>query len=150
MANTNNFKLEFKSKPENVGFARVVVAAFATQIDFTLSDVEDIKGAISEAVTNAIIHGYGNNPDGIITIHGVIHDSILEVVVEDQGVGIDSIPQALQPGFSTMPDRLGLGFSFMQSFMDTIEVRSQPGRGTRVIMTKKVSRRADHAQQSLS
>lgn len=150
MASANQFKLEFKSRPENVGFARVVVAAFATQIDFTLSDVEDIKGAISEAVTNAVIHGYGNDPDGTITIHGAIYDGQLEVIVEDHGVGIENIPQALQPGFSTVPDRLGLGFSFMQSFMDTIEVRSQPGRGTRVIMTKRVPRRADHAEQGLS
>lgn len=150
MAVQNQFKLEFKSRPENVGFARVAVAAFATQIDFTLSEVEDIKGAVSEAVTNAIIHGYRNNPEGIVTIHGAICGGQLEIVVEDNGVGMENVREALQPGFSTVPDRLGLGFSFLQSFMDTIEVRSQPGRGTRVLMTKHVSRRASHAQQGLS
>lgn len=146
----NQFKLEFRSRPENIGFARVAVAAFATQLDFTLSEVEDIKGAVSEAVTNAIIHGYSGNPEGVVTIHGAIYDNQLEIVVEDNGVGIENVSTVLQPGFSTLPDRLGLGFSFMQSFMHTVEVRSQPGRGTRVIMTKHLTPRSGHAQQTLS
>ncbi|OAT86460.1 anti-sigma F factor [Desulfotomaculum copahuensis] len=136
MNTVNQLKMEFSSRPENVAFARVAVAAFAAQLDFTLNDLEEIKVAVSEAVANAIIHGYGNSPDGIVRVGAVITDRMLEVRVEDDGRGIADVKRALQPSFSTDPDRMGLGFVFMQSFMDRVQVESAAGKGTRVIMSK--------------
>lgn len=140
MAIKNEMKLEFPSRPENVGLARVTVAAFATQLDYTLADLEEIKVAVSEAVTNAIVHGYGGGPEGMVTIRAYLHDDALEVLVEDRGRGIDDVSRALEPGYSTDPERPGLGFVFMQSFMDRLEVDSAPGRGTRIGMYKLLSR----------
>lgn len=139
MAIKNEMRLEFPSQPENVGLARVTVAAFAAQLDYTLADLEEIKVAVSEAVTNAIVHGYGG-PGGKVTVRAYLHDDALEVLVEDQGRGIDDVPRALEAGYSTDPERPGLGFVFMRSFMDRLEVDSEPGRGTRVAMYKLLSR----------
>lgn len=136
MTTINQLKMEFSSLPENVAFARVAVAAFAAQLDFTLNDLEEIKVAVSEAVANAIIHGYGQSPNGIVRVGVMIADSMLEVRVEDSGRGIADVKKALQPSFSTEPDRMGLGFVFMQSFMDRLQVESAGGKGTRVIMSK--------------
>lgn len=136
----NQMKLEFWSRPENVGLARVTVAAFATQLDYTLADLEEIKVAVSEAVTNAIVHGYGGAGEGVVRIQAFLHDDGLEVVVEDEGSGISDVTRALEPGYSTDPERPGLGFVFMQSFMDRLGVDSTPGRGTRVAMYKVLPR----------
>ncbi|MEW6446560.1 MAG: anti-sigma F factor [Bacillota bacterium] len=137
----NRFRLEFLSRPENVGLARVTVAAFAAQVDPTLEELDDIKGAVSEAVANAIIHGYGNSPDGIVVVEGVLYGDAIEVSVEDSGKGIENVAQAMEPEFSTDPERLGLGFSFMHAFMDSISADSVPGRGTRVVMRKQFASR---------
>ncbi len=135
----NQAKLEFKSLAANVAFARVTVAAFASQLDFTLNDLEEIKVAVSEAVANAVIHGYDNQPDGIITIIMTIREGTLELKVIDYGRGIANVKKALEPSFSTDPERMGLGFVFMQSFMDNLHVESTPGKGTVVTMNKSVS-----------
>lgn len=133
----NQMKLSFLSIPENLPLARVTVAAFAAQLDFTLEDLEDIKVAISEAVSNCIIHGYENDPNRTVNIVCSIYDGILEMVVEDGGRGIADVAQAMQPAFSTDPERMGLGFTFMQSFMDKLDVQSAVDKGTRVIMIKQ-------------
>jgi stage II sporulation protein AB (anti-sigma F factor) len=133
----NQMKLSFLSVPENLPLARVTAASFASQLDFTLDDLEDIKVAISEAVSNCIIHGYENDANRTISVVCTIYDDILEMVVEDEGKGIADISQAMQPAYSTDPERMGLGFTFMQSFMDRLDVKSNVNKGTRVIMTKR-------------
>jgi len=134
----NLAKLEFKSLPANVAFARVTVATFASQLEFTLNDLEEIKVAVSEAVANAIIHGYDNKPEGTVGLTMTIKDATLEIKVEDRGKGIADTKKAMQSSYSTDPERMGLGFVFMQSFMDTLHVESSPGQGTVVIMTKTI------------
>lgn len=133
----NQMKLSFLSMPENVPLARVTVASFASQLDFTLEDLEDIKVAISEAVTNCIVHGYENDANHTVSVVCTIYDNILEMIVEDEGKGIADISQAMQAAYSTDPERMGLGFTFMQSFMDRLDVQSNVNKGTKVIMTKK-------------
>jgi len=132
----NQMKLEFLSIPSNVAFARVAVAAFASQLDYTLTDLDEIKVAVSEAVGNAIIHGYENAPDKFVRVYAALTEDYLEIRVEDDGKGIDDVKKALQPAFSTDPERLGLGFVFIQSFMDDLKVESRPGSGTIVTMRK--------------
>jgi stage II sporulation protein AB (anti-sigma F factor) len=132
----NQMRLEFLSIPANVAFARVAVAAFASQLDFTLADLEEIKVAVSEAVGNSIIHGYEHEPDRFVRVYAALTLDTLEIRVEDEGKGIIDIDRALQPAFSTDAERLGLGFVFMQSFMENFRVESTPGRGTTVIMSK--------------
>jgi len=134
----NQMKLEFLSVPANVAFARVTVAAFASQIDYTLSELEEIKVAVSEAVGNSIIHGYENAPDRFVRVYAALTRDTLEIRVEDDGKGIEDVNKALQPAFSTDDERLGLGFMFMNSFMDSLRVESAPGRGTVVTMSKRV------------
>lgn len=131
----NELVLEFPSLPENVGLARVAVAAFAGQLDFTLAELEEVKVAVSEAVTNCVVHAYDGQP-GRVRVVARRQGPRLEVVVEDRGVGIPDIQQARQPAWSTDPDRMGLGFVFMESFMDGLEVESRVGEGTRVRMWK--------------
>jgi stage II sporulation protein AB (anti-sigma F factor) len=143
----NRMCLEFVSLPENIALSRVVVASFAAQLDFTLNDLEEIKVATSEAVSNAIIHGYLNKTDGLVRIRAVRRGGTLELAVEDDGVGIADIEQAMQPSYSTDPERMGLGFAFMKSFMDRVEVKSDFGKGTTVIMTKTVSAAAKAADR---
>lgn len=137
----NRFRLEFPSRPENVALARVTVAAFAAQLDPTVEELNDLKGAVSEAVANAIVHGYDGAPDGIVTVEGILYGDAIEVRVEDSGKGMEDVARAMEPEFSTDPERLGLGFSFMQSFMDRVEVESSPDRGTRVVMRKQFAPR---------
>ncbi|MCS5694735.1 MULTISPECIES: anti-sigma F factor [Desulfofundulus] len=137
----NQLKMEFLSLPANVAFARVAVAAFASQLDFTLNDLEEIKVAVSEAVANAIIHGYENSPTGIVKVHVSLLETGIEIRVEDNGRGIADIKKALEPAYSTDPERMGLGFVFMQSFMDRLHVDSSPARGTRVTMFKNINNR---------
>jgi len=134
----NCIRLEFKSLPENVALARVVIASLVSQVDTTLNDLEEIKVAVSEAVSNAIVHGYQNNTTETVIVEGEIKQGILKVSIEDTGIGIENIEEAMTPAFSTSPDRMGLGFVFMKSFMDEVEVFSEPGKGTKVVLTKKL------------
>lgn len=131
----NHFFIRFTSLSENVGLARVMAAAFAAQIDFTLNEIEEIKVAISEAVSNSVIHGYENQSGEIELVMNLYEDK-LEYIITDFGKGIADIAQALQPSFSTDPERMGLGFVFMESFMDKLEVKSELGQGTKVRMIK--------------
>ncbi|MCI8597444.1 MAG: anti-sigma F factor [Lachnospiraceae bacterium] len=135
----NTMKLEFDSISANESFARVTVAAFMTQMNPSMEEVADVKTAVSEAVTNAIIHGY-NNEVHKITIFGKIENDMLELKVVDQGVGIEDIPKVMEPMYTSRPDleRSGMGFLFMEAFMDEVQVESKPGVGTTVIMKKKI------------
>lgn len=134
----NMMKVEFLSKSENEGFARVAVASFASQLDPTMDEITDVKTAISEAVTNSIIHGYENRKDGIITIQAFIKDRELKVIVSDNGIGIENIELAMQPLYTSRPDieRSGMGFTVMKSFMDYLDVESEKNKGTKIIMKK--------------
>ncbi|MBQ2893309.1 MAG: anti-sigma F factor [Oscillospiraceae bacterium] len=139
----NNFMiLEFPSKSSNEAFARSAVACFAAQMDPTLEELGDIRTAVSEAVTNCIVHAY---PDalGIITVRcRILKDNVLDVVVKDKGVGIADIEQAKRPMFTTGgTDRSGMGFTIMESFMTSFELTSAPGKGTTVHMRRKIQRR---------
>ena len=135
-------KLEFESIPSNEAFARVVVAAFLTRLNPTMEEVADIKTAISEAVTNSIIHGYENEIHKII-IEAVVEGDVFQVSVQDFGKGIRDISKAMEPLYTTRRDleRSGMGFVFMEAFMDSIHVASQVGEGTKVTMKKKIGRR---------
>lgn len=131
------FHLEFDSSSENESFARAAVCAFAARLDPTLEELEDIRTAVSEAVTNAIIHGYEQRP-GSIWLSASLQDRTLQITIEDHGVGIADVSQAMEPLYTSRPDleRSGLGFTLMQSFMDSVKVISVPGTGTTVTMTK--------------
>ncbi len=134
--------LEFPSKSTNEAFARSAVACFAAQMDPTLEELGDIRTAVSEAVTNCIVHAY---PDalGVITLRcRILKDNVLDIVVKDKGVGITDIEQAKRPMFTTGgTDRSGMGFTIMESFMTTFELTSEPGKGTTVHMRRKLQRR---------
>ena len=135
----NKMHLEFDSKSENESFARVAVAAFCTRLDPTIEEISDIKTAVSEAVTNCVVHGY-EGKDGTITIECSIQDDWVTVLVHDDGVGIENINKAMEPLFTSKPEleRSGMGFSFMEAFMDELEVNSKIGYGTTVIMKKRI------------
>jgi stage II sporulation protein AB (anti-sigma F factor) len=137
----NNFMtLQFASKSENEAFARITVAAFVSQLDPTLNELTDIKTVISEAVTNAIIHGYENESDGVITISARIEGDTIHITIEDQGTGIADIEQAKQPLFTSKPEleRSGMGFTIMENFMDDMEITTTVGEGTIVRMSKRI------------
>ncbi|MBO9609266.1 MAG: anti-sigma F factor [Paenibacillaceae bacterium] len=141
----NQMSLQFSSRSENESFARATVAAFASQLDPTVAELTDLKTVVSEAVTNAIIHGYENDPDGVITIAASIEDDSVTVTVMDNGVGIADLEMARQPLFTTKPEleRSGMGFTIMENFMDEVQITSAPGKGTIVKMTKRIeSKRA--------
>lgn len=136
----NQMKLSFLSVPENEGFARVAVSAFAVQLNPTLDMLADIKTAVSEAVTNAIVHGYENQL-GMVQIEAFLWENgVLELNVTDRGKGIPDIKKAMEPFFTTQPEkeRSGMGFSVMQTFMDQVDVESKPGEGTCVRMRKRL------------
>jgi stage II sporulation protein AB (anti-sigma F factor) len=129
----NYVRLEFQSLPENVSFVRSCVGAFAAQIDCTLEEIDEIKLVVSEAVSNSIIHGYQNRPnEKVVVMATILVDQTIEIMIEDFGRGIEDIKQAMEPSFSSDPTRMGLGFTFMKSFMDELEVISRPGEGTSV------------------
>ena len=138
----NEVKLTFLSRSANEGFARTAAACFAAQLDPTLDEVNDVKTAVSEAVTNCIVHAY---PDtlGTVTMRlRLYEDNVLEIVVKDAGVGIDDVEKARKPLFTTGgEDRSGMGFTIMESFMDALKVKSAPGKGTTVTMRRRISRR---------
>lgn len=140
----NYMKLEFKSKSSNESFSRVVVAAFASQLDPTLEELSDIKTAVSEAVTNAIIHGYEYG-DGIVTIESSINGNEIDIIIKDQGSGIPDIDQAMEPFFTSKPEleRSGMGFTVMETFMDELHVESIEGEGTTVRMKKRIKSLSD-------
>ncbi len=135
----NKIKLEFSSKGENVALARITIAALVSQLELTLNDLEEIKVAVSEAVSNAVIHGYGNQPDGIVTVIGILQGEKLILEIIDQGVGIPDIEKPMEPAYSSDPERTGLGFVFMQSFMDEVKVESQVNNGTKITLTKQLN-----------
>ena len=156
MGRRNKMKLEFEALSVNEGFARVAVAAFCARMNPTLDELEDITTAVSEAVTNAIIHGYENlsgytkhgemrpaysiiHP-GKVRLHCILENDTLSIEVSDQGKGIEDVSRAMEPLFTTKPEleRSGMGFAFMEAFMDELEVESIPGKGTRVHMWKKM------------
>ena len=132
--------LEFNSESENEGIARVLAATYMMKFDPTMEEMADVKTAVSEAVTNCIVHGYEDD-QGKIFMDISNEGSVLKIVIEDFGVGIPDVKQAMEPMYTTKPDeeRTGMGFSFMEEFMDKIEVSSESGKGTRVIMEKKVT-----------
>lgn len=140
----NYMRLTVRADRRNLGTVRNAVAAFAAQLEFTLSEVEEIKIAVSEAVTNAIVHAYPDG-DGEVHVDAVVSDGVLQVEVRDRGVGIRDPDRARQPGFSTHPERLGMGFALMEAFMDRVEVESDPRHGTRVRLVKRPQRDADLA-----
>ena len=138
----NYIKLEFPSKSVNESYARSAVAAFAAQLDPTMEELGDIRTAVSEAVTNAIVHAY---PDELGTVWlkaRILEGDKLEIVVKDKGRGIPDLKQAMEPLFTTGgEERSGMGFTIMESFTDHLKVRSAPGRGTTVTMTRRIRRR---------
>lgn len=139
---SNSMRLQFDSRPENEAFARVVIAAFMVQLNPTLETVTDVKTAVSEAVTNAVVHAYPRGAKGTITLAArlVPDERLLTLEICDDGVGIPDIEQAMEPFFTTQPEmeRSGMGFAVMQGFMDSLQVKSTPGAGTRILMTKFV------------
>ena len=140
MSRRNEMETTFLSVAENESFARVVSAAFAVQLSPTVSEIADIKTAVSEAVTNAIVHGYEGS-SGMVTLRAAIDDrSTLTVEVKDSGRGIADVPKAMEPFFTTHPEqeRSGMGFAVMQTFMDDVDVESAPGKGTIVRMSKRI------------
>ena len=139
----NHVTLEFPSRSANEGFARTAAACFAAQLDPTLEEVNDIKTAVSEAVTNAIVHAYPDTLGKVVVKLRILPGQVLEIAVRDWGVGIEDVEQARTPLFTTGSDeRSGMGFTIMESFMDTVKVRSKPGKGTTVVMRRSIARRA--------
>lgn len=149
----NEMELIFDAVSCNEGFARVAVAAFIAHLNPTVEEMADIKTAVSEAVTNSIIHGYGNlygydgkresaalTHSGKVKLHCILEADVLHIEVADEGKGIEDVEQAMEPLYTTRPDldRSGMGFAFMEAFMDDLEVESAPGRGTKVRMVKKI------------
>ncbi len=139
MTNENYFKISFPSRSVNESFARMTVVAFCMQFDPTIEQLNDIKTAVSEAVTNCVVHAYPDNV-GTVYITAKLKNNTLTVTVKDKGIGISDIQRAMQPMFTTdaKTERAGLGFAVMQTFMDKIKVYSNVGKGTRVVMTKNI------------
>lgn len=138
----NEVTLAFPSRSSNEGFARAAVSCFAAQMDPTLNELEDIKTAVSEAVTNCIVHAYPDRLGKVSMRLRLFEDNTLEIQVKDWGVGIADVEQARQPLYTTgTEERSGMGFTIMESFMDTLRVRSTPGKGTTVTMRRQIARR---------
>lgn len=140
----NTMLIKIPSRSENERFARTVCAAFLIDLDPTLEEMSEIKTAVSEAVTNAIIHGY-NSQDGEITITGEISERTVTYTISDNGCGITDIDKAREPLYTGKPEseRSGMGFSIMEAFMDELKVESEPGKGTKITMTKRLSENAE-------
>ncbi|UED71947.1 anti-sigma F factor [Brevibacillus parabrevis] len=133
--------VSFAAMSQNEAFARIAVASFISQLDITMDELEEIKTVVSEAVTNAIIHGYDENPEGVVHITVRIEEGAIDLVVEDNGKGIEDVEQAMQPLYTTKPEleRSGMGFTIMENFMDSLEVATAVGKGTTVRLTKRLS-----------
>lgn len=140
MNSKNRMKIEFDSNTNNIGFARVCVAAFLTQLNPTLEEVSDVKTAVSEAVTNAVIHGYDKEEGGQVELTGVLEDDMVTIKIVDKGRGIEDVSRAMEPLFTTKAENehSGMGFMFMQAFMDEVNVESNIGVGTVVTMKKRI------------
>ncbi len=142
MKELNSMSLQFPSKSANEAFARGAVACFVSQLDMTLTELGDIKTAVSEAVTNCIVHAYPESIGPVFLKAKLFEDGVVEITVRDRGRGIEDVGKAREPLFTTGgEDRSGMGFTIMESFMDTLKVRSRPGAGTSVTMRKRVDRR---------
>lgn len=138
----NTMKLTFPSRSRNESFARGAISAFAAQADPTVDELADLKTAVSEAVTNCIVHAYRDSIGAIVLTAALYESGVLRVTVADKGCGIPDVSKAMEPLFTTAgPERAGLGFAVMLSFMDSVKVHSTPGRGTRVVMDKRLGRR---------
>jgi stage II sporulation protein AB (anti-sigma F factor) len=142
----NEMKLSFLSHSVNEAFARTAVTSFFTQLDPTVDELADIKTAVSEAVTNCIVHAYRDTIGPIQIVARVLENNTAYIKVRDRGCGIEDVKKAMEPLFTTAPEeeRAGLGFAVMESFMDTLRVFSTPGKGTSVVMKKKLTSRARH------
>lgn len=141
----NEMEVSFLSVAENEAFARVVIAAFAVQLSPTMTEIADVKTAVSEAVTNAIVHGY-EGMRGMVTMKARIDGQLLSIEIADRGKGIPNVQQAMEPFYTTHPEqeRSGMGFAVMQTFMDEVEVHSVPGNGTIVILRKRIGTPGQH------
>ncbi|SCI72252.1 Anti-sigma F factor [uncultured Roseburia sp.] len=139
MENKNEMQIVFDARSENEGFARMAVAAFISPLNPTIDELADVKTAVSEAVTNCIIHGYQQGP-GKIFMECTVSGHSVVIGITDEGVGIINIEQAMEPMFTTKPEleRSGMGFAFMEAFMDDVQVFSSPGKGTRVVMKRQI------------
>ena len=138
----NKFSMNLLSRSANEGFARSTVAAFASQLDPTIEEINDIKTAVSEAITNSIVHAFRDSIGKIYITGEISSDNIIRIKIRDNGCGIENVQKAMEPLFTTVGgERAGLGFAVMQSFMDSIRVRSVVGKGTTVVLTKKISPR---------
>ncbi len=135
-------EIKFSALSQNEAFARVTVGAFVAQLDPTMEEITEIKTVVSEAVTNAIIHGYHNQPEGIVYISVTLEQDTVELIIRDEGVGIDNIDEAKQPLYTTKPEleRSGMGFTIMENFMDELQVISEPMMGTTVHLKKFLSK----------
>ena len=143
MKQLNYIKLEFPARSVNESFARAAAGAFAAQLDPTLEELGDIRTAVSEAVTNAIVHAYPERLGTVVLRLRVLEGNVLELMVRDRGVGIPDVEKAMEPMFSTGgEERSGMGFTIMGSFMDGLRVRSAPGKGTTVTMSKRIAPKA--------
>ena len=140
----NEMRMEFSSKSANECFARISVAAFASQLDPTIEEIADIKTSVSEAVTNSIIHAYPNK-DGVIKLKASLLEDEIEIEVSDTGEGIENVEEARAPLFTTKGnlERSGMGFTIMENFMDTLKVESIVGLGTKVTMSKKIKKKVN-------
>lgn len=138
---SNIMEVKFSAKSENESLARVIVASFAAKLDPTLDELVDIKTAVSEAVTNSIIHGYEEDENKFVYLRCEIDGDLIKITIEDEGYGIENLEQAMEPLYTSKPelDRSGMGFTVMKSFMDDVNVSSIKGRGTRIEMAKKVN-----------
>ncbi|MGN7476541.1 anti-sigma F factor [Solibacillus silvestris] len=136
----NEMTLTFLARSENEGLARIAVTSFMAQLDPTIEELSECKTIVSEAVSNAIIHGYANNPNGVITVHAVRYGAEISVTIKDEGCGIENIEQAREPLYTTKPEleRSGMGFTIMESFSDFLQVESMVGQGTIVTFTKQI------------
>ncbi|SHH25394.1 anti-sigma F factor [Tepidibacter thalassicus] len=142
----NYMEVSFLAKSENEAFARVVVASFASQLDPTIDEIADIKTAVSEAVTNSIIHGYDEDETKLVYLKCEIEGDIIKIVVEDNGKGIENIEMAKQPLYTSKPEleRSGMGFTVMETFMDEMEVSSILGEGTKIVMKKRIKSKREY------
>ena len=150
MGNTNEMEVIFDSRSANESFARVAVAAFLTQLNPTVEEVSDVKTAISEAVTNCIIHGYENRI-GVVKIYACLLENEIKIEISDNGKGIENIEMAKEPLYTTKPnlERSGMGFTIMESFMDFMEVESIVGIGTKITMKKKIKKQEEEKELNI-
>lgn len=149
----NEMKLCFQARSENERFARIAVAGFLTYLNPTLEELEDIKTAVSEAVTNAIVHGYEEDETALVYVSGILYRDekgyLLQIAVEDTGKGIEDIEKAMEPMFTTKPEqeRTGMGFAFMEAFMDSVQVESEVLKGTTVTLSKYLGKYEEEAHE---